>query len=47
MPVRPPLYCGYHVGIVEDLMDPDETGRVRVRIFGVHSQNPSEVPTDS
>ncbi|AXF41510.1 hypothetical protein SHAb15599_00156 [Acinetobacter phage SH-Ab 15599] len=41
-----PLYCGDHIGIVEDLMDPKECGRVRVRIFGIHSLNPAEVPKE-
>ncbi|WAW11728.1 hypothetical protein nACB2_131 [Acinetobacter phage nACB2] len=41
-----PLYCGDYVGIVEDLMDPTETGRVRVRIFGIHSLNTAEVPKE-
>ena len=33
-------------GIVEDINDPQEAGRVRVRVFGVHSEKLAEVPTD-
>ena len=44
---RTPTYCGFYVGLVEDLMDPMECGRVRVRILGVHSMNTAEVPKDS
>lgn len=32
-------------GVVEDTKDPLKTGRCRVRIFGVHSENLLEVPT--
>ena len=32
-------------GIVEDILDPLEAGRVRVRVFGVHSELVMEVPT--
>lgn len=34
-------------GIVEDRMDPLEIGRVRVRVFGIHSPDLSLVPTSS
>jgi len=34
-------------GIVEDRMDPLEVGRVRVRVFGIHSPDLGQVPTDS
>ena len=33
------------MGIVEDRIDPAETGRVRVRIFGYHSPSTEELPT--
>ena len=33
------------MGIVEDRIDPAETGRVRVRIFGYHSPSLEELPT--
>ncbi len=33
------------MGIVEDRIDPAETGRVRVRIFGYHSPSTAELPT--
>lgn len=42
-----PLYCGDYVGVVEDLNDPLQMGRVRVRIFGIHSDNPAEIPTEA
>ena len=34
-------------GVVEDRQDPLELGRARVRILGFHSEDRSEVPTDS
>jgi hypothetical protein len=34
-------------GVVEDRNDPARMGRVRVRIFGVHSTDRSEVPTET
>lgn len=37
----------YWRGVVEDVMDPLEQGRVRVRIFGVHNEDKSLVPTDA
>ena len=39
----PPMV--WWTGIVEDIIDPLETGRVKVRIFGHHSPNIEEVPT--
>lgn len=33
-------------GIVEDVNDPLEAGRIRVRVFGVHSENLNDVPTE-
>jgi hypothetical protein len=32
-------------GVVEDINDPLKTGRVRVRIFGWHTDNLQELPT--
>lgn len=40
------LYGTYH-GVVVDRRDPLLTGRVRVRVFGVHSTDKNELPTDS
>lgn len=37
----------WFVGIVESVNDPLKQGRVRVRIFGVHSANTSEIPNDA
>ena len=34
----------WFVGVVEDIKDPLKQGRIKVRIFGVHSDNISEVP---
>ena len=33
-------------GVVEDVNDPERLGRVRVRIFGFHSDDKSKIPTD-
>ena len=35
------------VGIVEDIFDPDNNGRARVRIFGVHTFDETLLPTES
>ena len=34
-------------GVVEDRADPMQMGRIRVRIFGIHPADRSEVPTDT
>lgn len=34
------------VGVVEDIEDPAQLGRLRVRIFQVHTDNKAELPTD-
>lgn len=37
----------YHFfGIVEDRLDPEKLGRLRVRCFGVHTDNKAELPTE-
>lgn len=36
----------WFVGVVEDVGDENANGKVRVRIFGVHSQDPIILPTD-
>ena len=33
------------MGIVEDRIDPSETGRVRVRILGYHTPSTEDLPT--
>ena len=33
-------------GIIEDVNDPEALGRVRVRIFGFHTDDKSKIPTD-
>lgn len=35
-----------YFGIVEDVFDPLESGRLRVRIFGIHTENKTMLPTD-
>ncbi len=35
------------VGVVEDRMDPEKLGRVRVRVFGFHSEDTGELSTES
>lgn len=37
----------WFIGVVEDRWDPEEMGRVRVRIVGVHSDDKSQVPTNT
>lgn len=38
----------FHIfeGIVEDINDPLEAGRVRVRCFGIHTRDKSKIPTE-
>lgn len=33
-------------GVVEDVEDPKKLGRVRVRCFGYHTDNPAQIPTE-
>lgn len=35
-----------YYGVVEDRVDPQQLGRVRVRVAGIHTQNREEIPTD-
>ena len=37
----------WFTGVVEDINDPSEMGRVRVRCFGYHSADRNEIPTTS
>ena len=37
----------HFIGVVEDRNDPLNIGRVRVRCFGVHTDNKSDIPTDA
>lgn len=37
----------WFTGVVEDNLDPKEMGRVRVRCFGYHTDDKSEIPTES
>ena len=34
------------VGVVEDIEDPAQLGRLRVRIFQIHTDNKAELPTE-
>lgn len=34
-------------GVVEDIFDPEEDGRVRVRIYGIHTEDKQLLPTES
>jgi len=40
-------FFGIYRAKVEDVKDTEAAGRVRVRVFGVHSQDPNEVPTNT
>lgn len=35
-----------HIGVIEDINDPSEMNRIRVRVYGKHNQNRSELPTN-
>lgn len=35
-----------YYGVVEDINDPEKSGRVRVRIFGVHNKSKVNIPTE-
>lgn len=37
----------WFIGVVEDRMDPDQLGRVRVRCFGWHTDDKSLIPTNA
>ena len=37
----------FFTGVVEDIIDPKQMGRVRVRCFGYHTANKTEIPTES
>jgi len=34
-------------GVVEDRMDPEKLGRLKIRMFGYHTEDKSDIPTDS
>lgn len=36
----------WFIGIVEDNLDPENIGRVRVRCYGIHTENKIELPTE-
>lgn len=36
----------WFIGVVEDNLDPEKSGRVRVRCFGIHTEDLSKIPTD-
>lgn len=37
----------FYYGIVEDILDPKQLGRVRVRVFGIHTHDKTAIPTGS
>lgn len=37
----------FFFGVVEDIHDPEQQGRLRVRIFGAHTEDKSQLPTDA
>ena len=37
----------WFTGVVEDIQDPKEMGRVRVRCYGFHTKNKEDLPTES
>lgn len=37
----------WFIGVVEDNLDPEKSGRVRVRCFGIHTESLTKIPTDS
>jgi len=39
-------YMNWFTGVVEDRFDPQELGRVRVRIFGLHTDDTAKIPTN-
>jgi hypothetical protein len=42
------MATSFHVGVVEDRHDPLTMGRVRVRVFGLHSDDRiNEVPIET
>ena len=36
----------WFTGVVEDVMDPKEMGRLRIRCFGYHTADKAQIPTD-
>ena len=34
----------WFLGTVVDIIDPEELGRIRVRIYGIHSENKTDIP---
>lgn len=45
--IKAPLQPLFYRGVVEDNEDPEKLGRLKVRIFGIHSDDDGECPTDS
>lgn len=44
-----PTDIGFRIyeGVVEDIADPEQLGRVRVRVLGLHTENLDDIPTDT
>ena len=34
-------------GTVEDIFDPEEMGRIKVRMYGIHTDNKTDIPTEA
>jgi hypothetical protein len=37
---------GFFTGVVEDIDDPEQLGRIKVRVFGFHSESKMDLPTE-
>ena len=37
----------WFTGVVEDIQDPEQLGRVRVRCYGYHTENKVDLPTEA
>jgi len=44
-----PIEGGFRIweGVVEDIADPEQLGRVRVRVLGLHTENLDDIPVDT
>lgn len=42
------IHNGFHIGVIEDRNDPEKLGRVRVRVFGAHTEDrKTDIPIES
>ena len=35
----------FYIGVIEDRHDPEQTGRFRVRVLGLHTEDKVQLPT--